>query len=139
MAGIKSVTSLGHLGIGFAENAQKGIYLDEKGDIASTKTEMANFADGIWRRLMTPMGFYPEFPEYGSQLKRLVGMAFVPETINLAEIYVTQSLVKDPRVLSVEHVRVTPSDYRALTIYASLRPVAVSNLYIMTFDYFLGV
>ena len=139
MAGTQAVFSLGHLGIGFAENSEKGIYLDEKGDIATTKTPMSNFADGLWRRLMTPMGFYPEFPEYGSQLSRLIGMSFVPETINLAEIYVTQSLTKDPRVQSVEHVKVSPSDYRAIKIYASLRPVAVPSLYIMTFDYFLGV
>jgi len=134
-----SITSLGYLGMGFAENSAKGIYLDEKGDIALTGSPMENFANGIWRRLMTPMGFYPEYPEYGSQLSKLIGMAFVPETISLAEIYVTQSLTKDPRIASVEHVRVNPTDYRALTIYASIKPVAVPNVYIMTFDYFLEV
>lgn len=139
MASQSSITSLGYLGIGFAENSARGLYLSEKGDIALTKNPMENFANGIWRRLMTPMGFYPEFPEYGSQLSKLIGMAFVPETISLAEIYVTQSLTKDPRIASVDHVRVNPSGYKALTIYASVKPVAVPNVYIMTFDYFLGV
>lgn len=135
----KSITSLGYLGAGFAENSEKGIYLDERGDIALTNSPMENFANGIWRRLMTPLGFYPEFPEYGSQLNRLIGMSFVPETISLAEIYVTQSLTKDPRIASVEQVRVNPKDYRAITIYASIKPVAVPSVYIMTFDYFLEV
>jgi phage baseplate assembly protein W len=136
-ASLRSVTTLGHLGIGFAESSRHGLFLDEKGDIASTADELENFANGIWRRLMTPMGFYPEFPEYGSQLQTLRGMAFVPETISLAEIYVTQALVKDPRIAAIEHVRVTPNDYRAITIYASIRPVLMPNLHIMTFDYFL--
>ena len=139
MAGKNSITSLGYLGIGFAENSTKGIYLNERGDIALTDSPMDNFANGIWRRLMTPMGFYPEFPEFGSQLSNLIGMAFVPETISLAEIYVTQSLNKDPRIASVEHVRVNPTDYRALTVYASVKPVSVPSVYIMTFDYFLEV
>lgn len=140
MATNVSTSSLTHLGMGLAESiGEHGLLLDDRSDIALTNTEIENFANGIWRRLMTPLGFYPEYPEYGSQLQRLIGMAFVPETISLAEIYVTQALVKEPRIALVEHVRVIPSDYRALTIYASIRPVMVPSLYIMTFDYFLEV
>jgi phage baseplate assembly protein W len=131
--------SLAHLGVGLAESStNRTMLFDITNDLALTSNPLENFANAIWRRLMTPLAFYPEYPEYGSQLNLLIGMPFVPETISLAEIYVTQALAKEPRVESIENVRVNPTGYRALSIYAAIKPASAPNVYIMTFDYFMA-
>lgn len=130
---------LGHLGMGLAETAgSRELFLDGKNDIQLTQTPLENLANCIWRRLMTPLGFYPEFPEYGSELQSLIGMGMIPEVIMLTEVFVTQALVKEPRIKKVEKVIVMPTDYRALAINVSIRPEDVPSIYMMTFDYFLG-
>lgn len=131
--------SMAHLGMGLAEsNADRGLLLDIRNDIALTASPLENFANAVWRRLMTPLAFFPEYPDYGSQLASLIGMPFVPETISLAEIYITQALAREPRIETIENVKVTPTGYRALAIYAAIKPASVPNVYIMTFDYFMG-
>ena len=131
--------SLAHLGMGLAEaTSDRTLMLDIRNDLALTSTPLENFANAIWRRLMTPLSFYPEYPDYGSKLYTLIGMSFVPETVSLAEVFVTQALAREPRVGSIENVKVTPSDYRALTIYTALKPASVPNVYVMTFDYFMS-
>jgi phage baseplate assembly protein W len=129
---------LEQLGIGLAETMDgRECFVDGFSDIATTETELENFANAIWRRIMTPLGFYEEYPDYGCEIHSLRGLGFVPETLSMAEIFVTQSLVREPRVDKVIAVTVMPTDYRALSFYVSLRPIETPTPYVMTFDYFL--
>lgn len=131
-------TGFEQLGTGLAETIDnRECYIDGLGDIATTDTELDNFANAIWRRIMTPLGFYEEYPDYGCEIHSLRGLGFVPETLSLAEIFVTQALVKEPRVAKVVSVTVMPTDYRSLSFFVSLIPIETPNPYIMTFDYFL--
>lgn len=133
-----ALQNLAHLGIGLAETTgTRETYIGENGDIAATSTELENLANAIWRRLMTPLGFYPEFPEYGSELHTLTGKGFLPEVLNLTEIFIRQSIMKEPRIEEIKTVTVTPTDYRSLTFYLALRPLETPSVYVMTFDYFL--
>jgi len=133
------VTSFDHLGTGLAETiGSRELLLDGRNDLLPTSSPLENLANCIWRRLMTPLGFYPDYPDYGSELQNLIGLGLVPEVVSLAEIFVTQALVKEPRINKVERVYVVPTDYRALAIGISLRPEGLPNIYMMTFDYFLG-
>lgn len=132
------ISGLEHLGMGLAEHiATHECMIDDRGDLMLTTNELENLSNAIWRRLMTPLGFYPEFPDYGSQLHELIGMGFVPETLSMAEIFVTQSLVKEPRIEKVVSIIVQPTDYRSILFHASVQPASVPSVYIMTFDYFL--
>jgi len=126
------------LGIGLAESiSNRECFIDERGDIKSTSDELENFANAIWRRIMTPLGFYPEFLDYGCEIHKLRGMGFVPETLGFAEIFVTQAVAKEPRVDRIISVTVMPTDYRALAFHMVLQPIDTPNPYVMTFDYFL--
>ena len=131
-------TGLEQLGIGLAETiGNRECYIDGQQDIALTSDTLENFANAIWRRIMTPLGFYPEYPDYGCEVHSLRGMGFVPETLSLAEIFITQALVKECRVEKVVSVSVIPTDYRALAFYVVLLPIESPTPYVMTFDYFL--
>jgi phage baseplate assembly protein W len=132
------IAGLEQLGIGLAETfSTREAFISEQNDIATTADELENFANAIWRRIMTPLGFYPEFPDYGCEIHSLRGLGFVPETLSLAEIFVTQALVREVRVQKIVSISVYPTDYRALAFYVVLQPIDTPNPYVMTFDYFL--
>lgn len=131
-------TGFEQLGIGLAETiVNRECYIDDRGDIKATNDELENFSNAIWRRIMTPLGFYPEYLDYGCEIHKLRGLGFVPESLNLAKIFVTQAVAKEPRVERIVSVSVMPTDYRAFAFHMVLQPIDTPNVYVMTFDYFL--
>ena len=128
------------LGSGWAEDPfKRTISLDGQGDIA-TVSGTSNLANAIFRRLKTPIGWYPEFPWYGSRMNDMIGMGNSFENRELVATWIEQSLLFEKRLqdgtLEVT-VEKNPGDYRAVDILIKARVIGYASSELFVFSYFL--
>ena len=66
----------------------------------------ANLRNRLLRRLMTPVGYLPPHPTYGTRLYELLGGVLDAPTLMAARVEIAACLKADPGVLSVDSVKV---------------------------------
>jgi len=129
-----------YLGSGWSEDPfKRTILLNGQGDIA-TVSGVDNLANAIFRRLKTPIGWYPEFPWYGSRLNDMIGMGNSFENRELVATWIEESLLFEKRLqngtLNVTVER-NSRDYRAVDILINARVVGFANPELFVFSFFL--
>ena len=70
---------------------------------------LQNLENALARRLMTPRGYLPQHPDYGSLLSTFKGAAFDVPTLLAIRADVSRTLKQDPRVINVTSVSLTDS------------------------------
>lgn len=91
-------------------------------------TGIANIRSALQNRLLTPRGLVPFFPEYGSRLKQFQNLPMTRENIVAISNEVQSSLLRDPRVQSVEEVRADGSPDGMVKIQVFLNLVDRSRI-----------
>lgn len=129
-----------YLGRGWAEDPfERTLVLNGQNDIA-TVAGLDNLSNAIYRRLKTPLAWYPEYPWYGSRLNETMGMGNSFENRELIGTWVEQSLLFEERFVdgtlkvSIEkNVR----DYRAIDIAISVQVVNYPDSALFVYSFFL--
>ncbi|OGM08179.1 hypothetical protein A2Z67_06205 [Candidatus Woesebacteria bacterium RBG_13_36_22] len=129
-----------YLGIGWAEDVyERTLLLDRQGDIAAVGG-LYNLSNAIFRRLKTPLAWYPEYPWYGSRLNEMIGMGNSYENRELIATWIEQSLLFEERFvdgtlrISVEK---NIADYRAVNINIRAEVVNYPDPAVFVYSYFL--
>jgi phage baseplate assembly protein W len=89
-----------------------------------------NLAQAVSIRLLTPQGELGPLghPEYGSRLPTLIGERRTETTLNLAKLYVIESLKQERRIKEIVAVTVSnaPGDRHRIDIAIRVRPIHAS-------------
>jgi hypothetical protein len=129
-----------YLGFNWNEDPfTRTIVLDKSTDI-STSGGVNNLANAIYRRLKTPLGWYPEYPWYGCKMNEMIGMGNTYENRELISTWIEQSLLYEKRIIDgTLNVSVSKdaSDYRAIRILITCRVINFANPNAFVYDYFL--
>lgn len=115
------------------------LYSDKSGDIAIIGG-VDNLANAIFRRLKTPLGWYPEFQWYGCRLTEMIGMGNTYENRELISEWVQESLLYEKRIMDgTLNVSVTrdAADYRAVRILITCRIINFASPNVFVYDFFL--
>ncbi|MFA7144922.1 MAG: GPW/gp25 family protein [Candidatus Izemoplasmatales bacterium] len=129
-----------YLGFGWAEDPfTRVLYSSSNGDIASAGG-VNNLANSIYRRLKTPLGWYPEFPWFGCRINEMIGMGNTYENRELISQWIQESLLYEKRIMDgTLHVSVTKdsSDYRAIRILVTCKIINFASPNAFVYDFFL--
>lgn len=79
-----------------------------------------NVKQALWNRLRTYLSSLPAHPEYGSLLLDLVSAPNTEETRALAEYYVRQALMEDPRIAIIQDLEVISLGEDGFRIWAQV-------------------
>jgi phage baseplate assembly protein W len=85
---------------------------------------LVNLEAALTRRLMTPRGYLPQHPDYGSLLSTFMGGDFDVATLLAIRADVSRTLKQDPRVVSVQSVSLNASGAAgSVVVSASIQTV----------------
>ena len=84
-----------------------------------------NLAQSIFLRLMSRMGSDPFDPEYGSRIHFLVGKGQSVDNEVIGEMYVGESLLRDPRIISVDETNVK---YEGNELFVDVSIVGINSI-----------
>ena len=115
------------------------LYSDKSGDIAIIGG-VGNLANAIFRRLKTPLGWYPEFAWYGCRINEMIGMGNTYENRELIGEWVQESLLYEKRIMDGTlnvSVRKDASDYRAIRILITCKIINFASPSSFVYDFFL--
>jgi len=129
-----------YLGRGWAEDVfERTIVLDRQGDIAIV-SGLYNLSNAIFRRLKTPLAWYPEYPWYGSRLNEMIGKGNSFENRELIGTWIEQSLLFEERFVDGTldiSVDKNARDHRAVDIAISVQVVDYPDPSLFVFSFFL--
>lgn len=128
------------LGFGWSENPYtRNIISSQSGDIGISGG-ITNFGNAIYRRIKTPLGWYPEFPFYGCRINEMIGMGNTYDNRMLVETWIEESLLYEDRIengsLKV-NVEKDPSDFRAILIGIQCRVKNFPDSAVFVYSFFL--
>jgi hypothetical protein len=115
------------------------LYLDKSGDFA-INGGVSNLSNAIYRRLKTPLAWYPEYPWYGSRLNEMIGMGNTYENRELISTWIEESLLYEKRIMDGTlnvSVKKDASDYRAIRILITCRVINFPSPSSFVYDFFL--
>ena len=92
-----------------------------------TRAGVENLAQALTQRLTTERGELLYHPEYGSLLPSMIGSSSTPETRKLMAIEARNTLLADPRVVSVISVQVSKGDSGAYFVDSDVEVLGSSN------------
>lgn len=129
-----------YLGIGWKEDPfTRELVKDRSGDLSSV-AGLTNIGNAMYRRLRTPLGWYPEYPWYGSRLNEMKGLGNTEENRALIETWVEESLLYENRIVSgslTVRVDKNPRDFRAVDIVITCRLVNYADPSLYVYSFFL--
>lgn len=128
------------LGFGWSEDPfTRVLVTDNTGDIGASGG-LTNFGNAIYRRLKTPLGWFPEFPFYGCRLNEMIGMGNTYENRMLIETWIEESLLYEYRIINGSlkiSVEKDSSDYRAVIINIQCRIKDMPDPAVFVYSFFL--
>lgn len=129
----------------------KDVEIDNDYDIIFTSSNdlktneyLDNISQAIKNRLQTPMGFFPRYPLYGSNLHNVIGLPRIDATLGYAQSVIYECLLQEPRIKNIVNIDCQFVDINlqkdALRINLTVEIISEeSPVYNMVWDYFLVV
>lgn len=96
------------LGVDIGLDKNGDLQADSRGGLALV-AGMANLRDAIRHRLQIPLAWYPYYPEYGTGIEKAIGQRGETYWLQWAGIEAERTVRSDPRVSSVQNMKVTYS------------------------------